>query len=240
MKSKKKQRSPQTLLTIVLVVIGALYYVVLAFGYTLVPVNRGAPAVLSTIITAAVVLLTFKAIKQGAAASGKPATLSALMPFFAIFFVIGKAVGYDTDGIELYLLPVYAYIMLLCGLALFFACVKNKKTRVRLGVLYTVLIIPMLLVISLWDFGPKPVLISEMSPDSIHLAEAVDSDQGVFGRNAIVYVYEQGSDISLAIGSLRKLPKLVYMGEFEESETMTIIWESNESLLINGDRFDID
>jgi len=88
-----------------------------------------------------------------------------------------------------------------------------------------------------WDFGPQQVVRSETSPNAAYLAEVVNSDQGLFGRNTIVRVTEQGRVISIPVGELRKDPVLVYKGEYGEAETMIISWESDDTLLINGTRF---
>jgi hypothetical protein len=65
------------------------------------------------------------------------------MPILAIIFCIGKDVGYEIGGIEIYTLTLYAYISLACGLAMFFAGGFGKKLRIGLGVVYIALMIPL-------------------------------------------------------------------------------------------------
>ena len=240
MKTWKITVPPQIKIAILLMGISCLYYIAMALGYTLAPVNRAAPAVMSTLITAAVAYLTVKCIKHRKKTPEKPDITYALMPLIAIIFVIGKAAGYDTDGIELYLLPVYAYIMLACGMAMFFACVKSGSMRVWLGIIYSAVIIPMLPVLLLWDFSPKPVAASELSPGGTLLAEVALSDQGIFGSSTLVRVTRQGMDIELPVGVFRKNPEQIYKGGYTEHETMTIAWEDDETLIINGKRYAVD
>ena len=236
MKTGKTSVSPRTILAILLLGFGVPYIILKISGYTLVPVNRLAPAVMSSLITAFVVFLTIRGIKRRKEKTRTSDVLSLLMPVFAIIFVIGKAIGYDTDDIELYLLPAYACIVLLCGIALFFACVSRKRLRIGLGITYSVLLLPMFAVLLLWDFSPKPVVTAEVSPDGQYLAQIVRSDQGIFGRRTFVNVTRQGKDIQLPIGVLRKDPARVYTGEYEEHETITIFWETNEILHVNENK----
>jgi hypothetical protein len=217
-----------------------MYLIFKALGYILVPYSRIPPAVMSTVITAAVVLFTYKGIKNRNGTTGKSMLIPALMPLFAVIFVIGKAIGYDTDGIELYLLPVYAYIALICAMALFFAYVSERKWRVWLGAAYAILLMPILVIVALWDFGPKPVVGSAMSPNGVYLAEAVISDQGMFGSHTMVRVARQNQDIHLAVGFLRRDAKRVYRGEYGKHETTALQWENDGTLYINGVRFIIE
>ena len=234
-KTKKASISPLTVLAIVFLGFGIPYIILKMSGYTLVPVNRFAPALLSSLITAAVVFLTFKGVKHRAEST----VISPLIPLFSIIFVIGKAIGYDTDGIELYLLPIYACVILLCGMTLFFACVKKKMLRIILGAVYSVLIIPMFIWVLLWDFGPKPVATAEISPNGLYLAEAVRSNQGVFGRHTFVYVSRLEKSVQLPIGVLRNNPIQIYIGEYDEHEIMTLKWETNEIIFINEDGYSL-
>jgi len=239
MEKKKPPRSAPLALAILFLAFGLLYFVFIVLGYTLVPINRLAPAVMSTVITGVMVLLTVYGVRKKSEATRKSKIASTVMPICAMVFVFGKATGYDTDGIELYLLPVYGILSLICGLALFFAHAEEKRTRTMLGAIYAAACIPMFIALLFWDFGPDSVIDSEMSPNGIYLAEVVSLDQGTLGRSTVVRVTRQGMDKSIPIGMLRKDPKQVYKGEFGEHETMTISWETDQALYINGTRFAI-
>ncbi|MCL1846671.1 MAG: hypothetical protein FWF91_01730 [Coriobacteriia bacterium] len=236
MKTEKAPRWPLITLTIVFLAFAALYLTFIATGYVLVPFNRLAPAVLSTVITATMVLLSVMGVKKGRSAERKPILLAALLPLCAIVFVLGKALGYDTDGIELYLLPLYAIIALTCSMAVFFTLVSVKPLRIWLGAVYSVIMVIMFLWLLIWDFSPQPVIKAEVSPSATYKAEVLLSNQGSLSKNALVYVTPQGQDIPLAIGMLRKAPQQVYKGDYDSPETLTLHWESDTVLIVNEER----
>jgi len=241
MKAIDLLKAPQTILAIILLGFGVPYIILKMSGYMLVPVNRVAPAVMSSLITALIVFLSFKSIKPKRKAGLTRATvlISTLMPLFAIIFVVGKAIGYDTNDIELILLPIYACIVLLCGITIFFARISIKKLRTSLGTAYCIIIIPMMVFISYWDFSPNPVVKAELSPNGTYLAEIAYSDQGIFGSSTTVRVTRQGKDTQMALGVIRKDPKTIYKGDYTEQETMTITWVTEETLNINGKEYPV-
>ena len=241
MKSLKTLLSPQTILAIILLGFGVPYIILKMSGYMLVPVNRLAPAVMSTLITALIVFLSYKSIKPKRKTEQTRASfvILLLIPLFAVIFVIGKAIGYETDDIELILLPIYACIVLLCGISVFFARMESKKLRISLGAAYCVFIIPMIAIILYWDFSPNTVVAAELSPNGAYLAEIAHCDQGVFGSSTLVRITRQGKDVNLPIGVLRKDPAPIYKGAFSEYKTMIIKWESDETLYINEQRVSI-
>ena len=155
-KSKKTQPNwPLITLAIVFLAFATMYGIFILLGYILVPMNRLGPAILSTIITAAMVFLTAFGIKRARGLSQKSNKLAVLLPLCAVAFVFAKAIGYEVDGIELYLLPVYGIIALLCSLAVFFALAETKTLKRNLGVLFLIIIIPMIIWLLAWDFSPK-------------------------------------------------------------------------------------
>lgn len=256
MKTKKTSNWSLITLAIVFIAFAEMYSTINVMGYILVPMNRSSPAILSTVITTAMVFLALITVRnrrrsreenkrRGAERSvgvevKKQALLAILLPLFAILFVISKAIGYDTDGIELHLLPVYAIIALICSMVVFFAFVKKRPLYIGLGIVYSIFMIPMFIWLLLWDFGQQPVVLSEMSPDGTHLAEVANVDRGVFGKNTFVYVTPQDQDIDLPIGVLKKTPQQIYKGAYFAAESMTLRWEADDVLLINGNRYTID
>ena len=155
-KIKKTQSNrPLITLAIVFLAFAAMYGTFILLGYILVPVNRLGPAILSTIITAAMVFLTALGIKRARGLSQKSNRLAVMLPLCAVAFVFAKAIGYEVDGIELYLLPVYGIIALLCSLAVFFALAETKTLKRNLGVIFLIVIIPMIIWLLAWDFSPK-------------------------------------------------------------------------------------
>ena len=78
-----------------------------------------------------------------------------------------------------------------------------------------------------------------MSPNSVYIAEIIDSNQGALGGATLVSVTRQNRNISILIGELKKDSKVVYSGRWGEFETMTLRWETDEILYINENRYEI-
>ncbi|MDR2715701.1 MAG: hypothetical protein LBB46_03010, partial [Coriobacteriaceae bacterium] len=70
MSTKKGSLWPLAALALVFLAFAAMYSAFIAGGYILVPLNRLAPAALSTVITAAMVVLTVVGIRRNRAAAG--------------------------------------------------------------------------------------------------------------------------------------------------------------------------
>ena len=243
MEVTKPVRWPVVTLAIVFLAFGVAYLILKFNGYVLLPINREAPAALSTVITAVMVLLTIKGVKSKDRADKLTKIFAKTMPISAIIFVIGKGIGYVTDGIELTLLPIYGCIALACSLIVFFTYSMGEKPRKKLWVIciviYIILMVPMYCWLVLWDFSPKPVVGEELSPNGAYLAEVVISDQVFWPIDGAVQVTQQNRDIQLAVGWLAKEPTQVCLLNYEKTSTVQLSWESDGVLCVDGERFEI-
>jgi hypothetical protein len=242
---KKTIKSPLVMLAIVLLVSGSFYLTIAVkfSGYTYVPSTLSLITMLLIII-----LLAGKAVENKNEKTKVYTFSSALLPLIAIFHVVSICVASDADTI----IVAYAFVVLLCGLILFFACVEVRVVRIWLGIVYSIVLIPvlaMLLVIMLWailfsssspepsSFVTRTVVRSELSPNSLFLAEIVDADAGATGGSTLVYVTRLNSDVNLLIGTLKKDTQRIYEGRWGEFETMTLRWEGDKILYINEKQY---
>ena len=252
---KKPLKAPVIALSVLLLFFGISYLILKASGYTLIPVNIVAPLIGSTVITSTIVVLSILIVRKYKIKPSKSklamqedknshcckyVNAFMLMPLFTMIFVVGKAIGYETDGVEQYTLPVYAYIILLCGMLVYITCYDKKTIKLKLCIVNCVVLLPILVLVAFWDFSPMPVVATEVSKDGRYLAEVVRSDQGLFGRHTIVRVTRQVEDVSLPIGTLRKNPTRIYRGGYDEHKDIVIIWDSDNSLFINDRKFSVD
>ena len=72
------------------------------------------------------------------------------------------------------------------------------------------------------------------SPNGTYYAEVIDSDQGALGGDTLVEVYDTRKQLDLFLITVQKNPQLVYFGDWGDFKTMTLQWESEQVLLING------
>lgn len=77
-----------------------------------------------------------------------------------------------------------------------------------------------------------------LSPESTRFAEIVDSDQGAFGGNTVIYVKDTYKT-NFLLFSIRK-NKRIYVGEWKEYENMQIEWKDENCLTINSDEYYVE
>ena len=235
-----------------LLVVSAFYLVIKLLGYTLVFVS--VYGVIANILSAGIIIwLTIYGVKHRKKKTKATIVFSALMPLIALLFIVVKSLSSDISGEyhNLYaslitgknttIYIVNACVALICSMVIFFSCGSGLVARIGLGILYTIMLAFVFLLFFvafiLSDFGENTVVSAEMSPNSMYLAEVIDSDSGAAGGASFVNVTRQNRDVHLLIGSLKKDAKEIYHGRYGESFKMTLRWETDHILYINEDRY---
>ena len=101
-----------------------------------------------------------------------------------------------------------------------------------LGVLF--LLMCSLLFFTFGQIGHTETVTTVLSPEGIYRAEVIDSDEGGLGGDTLVMVYQVSSHLDLGLIAVQAEPRTVYRGPWGEFETMTLSWQSEQTLLING------
>lgn len=79
------------------------------------------------------------------------------------------------------------------------------------------------------------IVYSAISPDGSHVARLISNDQGALGGYTFVDICESG-EIDGYFFRLAKKSTHIYQGEWDDYQHMTISWENDGCLLINGRR----
>jgi hypothetical protein len=259
MKIKKTIKSPLVMLAIGLLISGSFYLIIKFAGYTYVHsiFSLIAMPLIIVLLTSTALVLRNKNEK-----TKLYIFFAALLPLIAFFHIFSRCVASDVDAISLRYDAAYTFGVFLCGMILFFACVGVRVLRIGLGIVYSIVLVPVLSIIllSMMIFAPqnssssssssplessysflatvtKTVVRSELSPNSIFLAEIVDSDAGALGGSTHVYVTRLNSDLNLFIGTLKRDPQWIYRGRWGEFQTMTLRWEGDNMLYINEKQY---
>jgi hypothetical protein len=243
------KKSPVSLALFLLVLL-FFYLSIKILGYTFIPLNGLA----ANIFTAGIIIwLTINGMKNRSEKPKATAVFAAILPLISLIYLAFKSVSSDISGESHGLFYVYltgkstliyvihACITLACSMIVFFSCGRRITVKIGLGIIYSII---MLFVCFLFfvmlifsDFGKNTVIKSEMSPNSIYLAEVIDNDQGALGGATLVNITQQNRDINLLIGKLKKNPKQIYYGRWGESFEMNLRWETDEILYINEKRY---
>lgn len=88
------------------------------------------------------------------------------------------------------------------------------------------------------NIGHNTVIKNIESPTGNFYAQVIDSDQGTFGGDTLVNVYEK-REIDAFIFKLKDKPQKVYLGEWREYESMHISWKDDKCLVINSVEYEI-
>jgi hypothetical protein len=230
------------MLAIVLLVSGSFYSIVKLSGYTYVHSELSLIAMLLI-----VVLFTVKAVENKNEKTKAYVFFSALLPLIANFHVVLTSVVSDADTIFMYKVA-YAFAVLLFSLILFFSSVEIRVVKIGLGIVYSIVSISVLFILfvimffTALDSSSSPfvqitVVRSELSPNSIFLAEIIEADAGATGGSTLVRVTKLNSDLNLFIGTLKKDSQIIYRGRWGEFGTMTLQWEGDKILYINEKQY---
>jgi hypothetical protein len=130
MEIKKTIKSPLVMLAIVLLVSGSFYSIVKLSGYTYVH------SIISLVAMPLIIVsLAIKAIKNKNEKTKAYVFFSALLSLIAFFHVAAACVASDLNVYTIFIYDIaYASVVLICGLKLFFACVKARVVRSGLGI----------------------------------------------------------------------------------------------------------
>ena len=240
---KSLLKKSSIILTLFLLVFMSLYLFTLIFGYTFIPFNE----VVVHIFTAGIIVwLTINVTKNRDEKTKMTVVFSSVLPLTAISYIVLKFLSYEKTWQNTMIHCIHACIILVCSMIIFFSYVRGKTARIALGGLYILLslfVSSILFTTSLFSWfmgGEGSVVKSAISPNTEYLAEAISIDSGAVGGVAVVNISRPNRDINLFIGKLKKHPKHIYGGEWNEYKNMTLRWETDKVLYINENRYLIE
>lgn len=120
---------------------------------------------------------------------------------------------------------------------------KNSGMKTTAAILYALLILFFsclsFFMLIFGNIGQNTVVRTLESPSGKYCAQVIDSDQGVFGGDTLVDVYEKRG-INLILFKIEKKAQRVYFGEWGEFENMKIRWKDDNCLVINSVEYEIE
>lgn len=130
----------------------------------------------------------------------------------------------------------------LCSAVIAEKACKSTKTKVASVITSMIFPLPVLIAAfaaaALDGFSITTVYDRIYSPGETYYAEIVDCDEGTFGREAVVEVYENNC-INLIFMTIRKYPQRVYTG-IEDCESIQIKWKNDKCLTVYSDEYYIE
>lgn len=77
------------------------------------------------------------------------------------------------------------------------------------------------------------------SPDGQYYAQVIDSDQGALGGDTLVEVHSRPC-LDAGLFCIAQTPQCVFAGDWGIWKTMEITWQDYDTLIINGEAYDIE
>lgn len=135
-------------------------------------------------------------------------------------------------------------VWFICALLLAVVYARPVALKVVSVVISATLIIPaVLLAIFITSFrggyDEKTVYDSFLSPDGGHIAEIVDVENSIFEDRTSVYVSSTEEGFKCPVFELRPKARKIYSGDWLTPEEISVYWESENTLNINGDTYSI-
>jgi len=216
-----------------------IYFAFGILGYRFFPANG---VVQSIVILTLVVFLTVTGIRNNNQYSKLNILAFLVTPLISIVFVFVRIIivdGGETTGQMISFL--IAVLVMLCGLIAFFCCVRSKMMKIIFGCLYIVGYVVALFFLLLLFFivvvlgGSIVEVKSEVSPNSVYMAVAINNGNVEPGAASSVLIYKPSQDRNLGIGALRRNPISILRTFID----VTLRWESDEILYINEIKHEI-
>ena len=133
---------------------------------------------------------------------------------------------------------VLCFVQAFLAVILMLQKLRTITAKVTVSILFSlgVMLLMMLgfLHFTFGQIGRWQTVTAAVSPEGTYRAEVIDDDQGGLGGNTVVQVFDAASHLDLFLLEVQKKPRTVYWGEWGEFETMTLSWQLEQTLLING------
>ena len=138
-----------------------------------------------------------------------------------------------------------AICVLISAVCCFFIVLRNiisTVNKIIISVLFALMtafvIFFAFMMLTFGSIGQNTVIKNIEYPNGNFYAQVIDSDQGAFGGDTLVNVYEKRG-IDTFIFRLKDKPQRVYLGEWREYESMHISWKDDKCLVINSVEYEI-
>ena len=139
-----------------------------------------------------------------------------------------------------------AICVLISAMCCFFIVLRNiisTVNKIIVSILFSLMtafvIFFAFMMLTFGIIGQNTVIKNIESPNGNFYAQVIDSDQGAFGGDTLVNVYEKRG-IDTFIFKLKDKPQRVYLGEWREYESMYISWKDDKCLVINSVEYEIE
>ena len=199
------------------------------FGYEIIMKAPLAIAILSTVLFCG----GFAVLQIKPAKSGGFRFLFGLLPLICLVntlfcMVLGNSIP----------VTVLCFVQAFLAVILMLQKLRTIGAKVTVSILFALgvmfLVMHGFLFFTFGQIGYRETITAALSPEGTYRAEIIDSSEGALGGDTLVRVCHVPFHWDLCLVEVQREPRTVYIGQWGEFETMTIDWQSEQTLLINS------
>ena len=199
------------------------------FDYEIIMKAPLAIAILSTVLFCG----GFAALQIKPAKSGSFRFLFGLLPLLCLVNTLFCMMLSNSIAVTL-----LCFLQAFLGVILMLQKLRTIGAKVTVSILFALgvmfLVMHGFLFFTFGQIGYRETITAALSPEGTYRAEIIDSSEGALGGDTLVRVCRVPSHLDLCLVEVQREPRTVYIGQWGEFETMTLSWQSEQTLLING------
>lgn len=208
--------------------------------------NIGKPVPVSAVYIIITALATYAAAFIAIRNRQRITTLPFAMYFVAFALSVVFTVCYSlTDHVGSVLILVLTLSVFLCCFVNCTVILGSRASKFIFAVLSALPLIIVSIFVILFslmsmafaDLGMNTVVGHYDSPNGAYRIEVIDVDQGALGGDTVVRLYYEKPILNLGIVKIMKKPEGLYVGDWREH--INISWVDNDTVVINGTKYDI-
>ena len=199
------------------------------FGYEIIMKAPLAIAILSTVLFCG----GFAALQIKPAKSDGFRFLFGLLPLLCLVNTLFCMMLSNSIAVTL-----LCFLQAFLGVILMLQKLRTIGAKVTVSILFALgvmfLVMHGFLFFTFGQIGYSQTVTTALSPEGTYRAEVIDSNEGALGGDTLVRIYHVPFHVDLCLVEAQRKPRTVYIGQWGEFETMTLSWQSEQTLLINS------
>ena len=239
----KVKTSINSMAGIIMIVFSVLNLIISKLDYVYSPKNYTVFCFVYLIFTFAIV---FFSIKYRNFANKISKNFASFLPIISLVYLITLLFSFDLSvdhkrtGI-LYYEMIFA-VTIIFSLIIFFVYNHIKWLKIVVGIvsicigaLFSFVFFTSLIYAY---FGESKIIQTVNSPDGTYVAISISHDDGALGGDTCVSVINNKQKAPLLVGSITRSEQLLWIGDWAEEPILK--WEDNDTIMINGVRYDVE
>jgi len=193
-----------------------------------------------------IIISTILDIKKKSQNTKASSIAYAILPGLSTIFTIAMLINnfYDSHGnfVNIYAYLVFFFVTISCSMLLFFKGIKKMATKIILGIIYSIALLPIVLFLVFIAISPPSApnietVQFEISPNEQYVAKLGVATQDCLNDGILIVITRQPATINLLVAELRRNTSMRYLYNDNLADfcDTTLHWESDYRLIVDLD-----